>query len=108
MISNKSKLALALGVVGAIALSVPAAEARTKRSAPRAQHTITSNPFAYQAPCIRHRPIGAHIIFMVAAGTRAAASTSTMAAAAPTTIRTSDGRMGKGRLFESPFALMRD
>ena len=50
MISNKSKLALALGVVGAIALSVPAAEARTKRSAPRAQHTITSNPFAYQAP----------------------------------------------------------
>ena len=53
MISNKSKLALALGVVGAIALSVPAAEARTKRSAPRAQHTITSSPFAYQAPSYR-------------------------------------------------------
>jgi hypothetical protein len=50
MISTTSKLALALGVVGAIAVSVPSAEARTKRSAPRAQQTITGNPFAYQAP----------------------------------------------------------
>jgi hypothetical protein len=37
MISTKSKLALALGVVGAIALSVPSAEARTKRNAAKAQ-----------------------------------------------------------------------
>jgi hypothetical protein len=50
MIGTTSKLALALGVVGAIALSIPAAEARTKRSAPQAQQTITGNPFAYQAP----------------------------------------------------------
>ena len=50
MFSTTSKLALALGVVGAIALSAPSAEARTKRSAPKAQQTITSNPFAYQPP----------------------------------------------------------
>jgi hypothetical protein len=50
MMSTGSKLALALGIVGAIALSVPSAEARTKRNAPKAQRTITSNPFAYQPP----------------------------------------------------------
>jgi hypothetical protein len=58
MISTKSKLALALGVVGAIALSVPTAEARTKRSAPKAERTVTGNPSlylgpAYQAPSYR-------------------------------------------------------
>jgi hypothetical protein len=54
MISTTSKLALALGVVGAIALSAPSAEARTKqRSAPKAEQTVTSNPFAYQAPSYR-------------------------------------------------------
>jgi hypothetical protein len=37
MISTKSKLALVLSVVGAIALSVPSAEARTKRNAAKAQ-----------------------------------------------------------------------
>lgn len=42
MISTKSKLAMALGVVGAIALSVPSAEARTKRSnAKDVQSTVT-------------------------------------------------------------------
>ena len=42
MISTKSKLALALGVVGAIALSVPSAEARTKRSpAKNVESTVT-------------------------------------------------------------------
>jgi hypothetical protein len=50
MFSITSKLAVALGVVGAIALSVPSAEARTKRSAPKAEQTITGNPFAFQAP----------------------------------------------------------
>jgi len=50
MISTTSKLALALGVVGAIALSVPSAEARTKRKAPTAEQTVIGNPFAYQGP----------------------------------------------------------
>jgi hypothetical protein len=50
MISTTSKLALALGVVGAIALSAPSAEARTKRKAPTAEQTVTGNPFAYQGP----------------------------------------------------------
>ena len=49
MINTKSKLALALGIVSAIALSAASAEARTKRSAPKAtQSTVTGNPFAYQ------------------------------------------------------------
>lgn len=42
MISTKSKLAMALGVVGAIALAVPSAEARTKRSAAKnVESTVT-------------------------------------------------------------------
>ena len=53
MISTTSKLALALGVVGAIALSVPSAEARTKRRAPTPEQTVTGNPFVYQAPSYR-------------------------------------------------------
>lgn len=53
MISTNSKLALALGVVGAIALSVPSAEARTKRNTPRAQSPAITEPFAYQAPSYR-------------------------------------------------------
>lgn len=48
MISSKSKLALALGIVGAVALSMSSAEARTQRVAPRAQSTVTTtSPFAY-------------------------------------------------------------
>lgn len=42
MISMKSKFAIALGVVGAIALAVPSAEARTKRVQPKAQNTAVS------------------------------------------------------------------
>lgn len=42
MISTKSKLALALGIAGAIALSMSAAEARTKRGpAKNVQTTVT-------------------------------------------------------------------
>lgn len=49
MISTKSKLAMALGVVGAIALSVPSAEARTKRSpAKNVESTVTGAPNAFQ------------------------------------------------------------
>jgi hypothetical protein len=53
MISTNSKLALALGVIGAIALSIPSAEARTKRSTPKAQSSVITDPFAYQAPTWR-------------------------------------------------------
>jgi hypothetical protein len=53
MISTNSKLALALGVIGAIALSAPSAEARTKRSTPKAQSSVITDPFAYQAPTYR-------------------------------------------------------
>jgi hypothetical protein len=55
MIGTSSKLALALGVVGAIALSVPSAEARTKRSAPKAEQTITSSPSVYLGPAYQAR-----------------------------------------------------
>lgn len=56
MIGTKSRLALALGVVGAIALSVPSADARTahtKRSPASVQTNarsgdVVSNPFAAQ------------------------------------------------------------
>ena len=47
MISIKSKLAVALGVVGAIALSVPPAEARTKRSTAKVHRAVTGS-HAYQ------------------------------------------------------------
>ena len=47
MVSTKWKLATVLGVVGAIALSVPSAEARTKRAAKNVQSTITGAPSAY-------------------------------------------------------------
>ena len=54
MISTTSKLAFALGVVGAIALSVPSAEARTKRKAATAEQTITgNNPFVYLGPGVQ-------------------------------------------------------
>jgi hypothetical protein len=53
MINTNSKLALALGVIGAIALSAPSAEARTKRSTPKAQSSVITDPFAYQAPTYR-------------------------------------------------------
>jgi hypothetical protein len=43
MISTKSKLALTLGVAGAIALSMSAAEARTKRKPAHAQANVQSN-----------------------------------------------------------------
>ena len=43
MISNTSKLALALGVAGAIALSISTAEARTKRTSAKAQANVESN-----------------------------------------------------------------
>ncbi len=49
MISTKSKLAVALGVVGAIALSVPSADARTKRTAAKnVQSTVTSAASTFQ------------------------------------------------------------
>jgi hypothetical protein len=53
MISTNSKLALALGLIGAIALSVPSAEARTKRNTPKTERTVITDPFAYQAPSYR-------------------------------------------------------
>lgn len=52
MISTTSKLALALGVAGAIALTMSTAEARTKRNAPKAQTSaqgqVVNGPSASQ------------------------------------------------------------
>ena len=46
MISNSWRLATVLGVAGAIAFSVPSAEARTKRKPVNVQSTVTAAPFA--------------------------------------------------------------
>jgi hypothetical protein len=52
MISTKSKLAVALGVAGAIALSMSTAEARTKQSSAKAraavQDTVVTRPAVNQ------------------------------------------------------------
>jgi hypothetical protein len=40
MISTMSKLALALGIIGAISLSIPSAEARTKQTNAKASQSI--------------------------------------------------------------------
>jgi hypothetical protein len=46
---TKSKLAIALGVVSAIALSMPSAQARTKHHRAKSlESTVTSAPDAYQ------------------------------------------------------------
>jgi hypothetical protein len=63
MISKSWKLATVLGVVGAIALTVSSAEARTKRAPAKKQSTINSGPFAYQPPppprAYNYQPSGA-------------------------------------------------
>ena len=47
MISTSSKLAMALGVIGAIALSVPSAEASSKRSTTTKVHRTATPADAY-------------------------------------------------------------
>jgi hypothetical protein len=47
MISTTWKLATVLGVMGAVALSAPSAEARTKRAAKNVQSTVTGAPNVY-------------------------------------------------------------
>ncbi|MDQ8726248.1 hypothetical protein [Bradyrhizobium sp. LHD-71] len=48
MISINSKLAVILGVAGAIALSAPSAEARTKRTSAKAHNAASSAPVVRQ------------------------------------------------------------
>lgn len=50
MTNAKTNLAFALGIVGALALSGPSAEARSRHAAPKAQPTVTAKPFAYRSP----------------------------------------------------------
>lgn len=54
MISTSSKLAIALGVIGAIALSVPSAEASSnKRSSTNVHRTVTPADAYVRQPTLR-------------------------------------------------------
>ncbi len=53
MISISSKLAIALGVIGAIALSVPSAEASSKRSTTKVHRTVAPADVYVRQPSFR-------------------------------------------------------